>query len=531
MNTKVKIACGAGAAAVILIAAVLTWCFWSSSGVLSAIPKPDDTKPYLVIETKEYSYPKPVSAMLTDGIYALLKEGTPRNALLAAASYAKEVGMLVQNGSDETTEVFCSFRFPDAETSKLKKGELPKSLAAVFRGARVRRENDSKIMAIESGSMSSPVYYAVAGKNVLMAAELGVLERMIAVGKNSSDGLGGKKWSDERSWPGHIEISDGGAATVNSQYKFPITVEAAWRDTDKKNAGDPAGEVRWRLVKLPSLVESYLKSNMKVKKWDTANSIIPEPLLLSMGIVLPPLDGAPQDWPFPFSSLGEIAENLEMNDAEIREILSGETILSLGGQNRILWFSLPGFLVELSGKPDLMNRLISSFWKNLFFGAEPKPLAGFTAGGATNLPFSVIGAGRDNIAVFGLTTPSSLNMKDGLGRFLKDDEAVVGWMLADLPRIGGALSEMTKMSSFLNDEDSEDAGIADGAEGTYDENYPEQPEADAEQPEPIQPEMKLTPFDQGITDSFGSVLKKMGRVLIVWEEPLSGRINWYKSSK
>lgn len=117
-------------------------------------------------------------------------------------------------------------------------------------------------------------------------------------------------------------------------------------------------------------VEAYLSSTLKARKWDTADCIIPEPLLLSMGIDLPPLGGDPKDWPFPLSSLGEIAENLDMKDDQIREILSGQTVFSLGGQNRILWFSLPGFLVEFSGRSALMNELVDSFWKNLFFGAS-----------------------------------------------------------------------------------------------------------------------------------------------------------------
>ena len=211
-----------------------------------------------------------------------------------------------------------------------------------------------------------------------------------------------------------------------------------------------------------------------------------------------------------------------MKDDQIREILSGQTVFSLGGQNRILWFSLPGFLVECSGRSALMNELVDSFWKNLFFGAEPKPIPGFTFGGTTNVPFSVIGAGRDGIAVLGLTTPQSINAKNRLGKFLKDDESVVGWMLADLPRIGGALSEMTKMSSFLGEESAEDAEPYDDGDSGYGE---EEPLA-----EPLQPELSLSPFDQGITDSFGNVLKRLGRVLIVWEKPLSGRINWYKTA-
>ena len=527
MNNKIKIACGAGAAAVVITAAVLMWIYWSPSGVLAGIPKPDPARPYMVLETKDYNYPKPVSALLTDGIYALLKSGTPRNALLGAAAAAKDAGMMVQDSGEGMTEVYVSLRFSSSEMSQLKNGELPDTLKDMLKGGTVRREESSGMYTLESPSLSGPVYYAVRGKNALMAADRGALERMIAASKSSSDGLKGKKWQEERSWKGHIEFSDGGALTASSKNKFPIAVEAAWQDLEQKSAGEPAGVIKWRLTGLPTLAESYLNSNMKVKKWDTKNCVIPEPLLLSMGVVLPPLDGSPAEWPFPFSSLGEVAENLEMSDAEIREILSGETILSLGGQNRILWFSLPGFLVELTGKPDLMTKLVDSFWSKLFFGAEPKPLAGFTRGGATNLPFSVIGAGRDNIAVLGLTTPASLNMKDGLGRFLDEDEEAVGWMLADLPRIGGALSEMTKMSTFIGEEENED----EGAGGYTPPSEEDMTGLDSENAEPLQPEIKLTPFDQGITDSFGNVLKKMGRVLVVWEKPTSGRINWYKAPK
>lgn len=521
MTERVKYAAGTAAAAVILTVLFFTYTLWNSSGILTMIPKPEGSRPYVLTETKEGSYPKALSALLTDGVYALLKGGTPRNALLSAASAAKEAALLVEDGGEGMTEVYASFRFAPSDTSALKKGSLPEALKTVFKGASVRAGSEKGVFTIEAEGLSSPVYYTVKGKNVLMAAELSALRRMEDASKKSSANLGGKKWRQEKSWPAHIEVSDGGVITAGAEHKFPITIEAAWHSLEPKNPSDPAGEIRWALVDLGKPVEAYLSSSLKAKKWDTADCIIPEPLLLSMGINLPPLSGDPRGWPFPLSSLGEIAENLDMKEAQIREILSGQTVFSLGGQNRILWFSLPGFLVEFSGRTELMNELVDSFWKNLFFGAEPKPLPGFTFGGTTNVPFSVIGAGRDGIAVLGLTTPQSINAKNRLGKFLKEDEAVVGWMLADLPRIGGALSEMTKMSSFLEEEGMEDSGPYGDYQG-YGDNE--------QLAEPLQPDLSLSPFDQGITDSFGSVLKQLGRVLIVWEKPLSGRINWYKTA-
>lgn len=203
-----------------------------------------------------------------------------------------------------------------------------------------------------------------------------------------------------------------------------------------------------------------------------------------------------------------------LEDKQIQKILSGETIFSVGGYNKLLWFSLPGIMVQFTGDKALMAELVDAFWNKLFFGAEPKPLAGFDLGGSTNLPFSVVGAGKENIAVLGLLSPESLKGKVSLGRFLKDNEKAVGWLVADLPKVGAALSDMTKMNAFMNEPDINDEGYYEG---------------DTE--DIFQPDSSFSPFDQGISDSFGNVLKRMGKALIVWETAESGRIDWYIDSK
>ena len=71
------------------------------------------------------------------------------------------------------------------------------------------------------------------------------------------------------------------------------------------------------------------------------------------------------------------------------------------------------------------------------------------------------------------------------------------------------------MNSFVEDEEEEDDPAF-----SYDSEEPEGGEV-------FQPEMSFSPFDQGVTDSFGNVLKKLGKVLIVWEKSDSGRLNWY----
>lgn len=520
MTNRIKLILGAAGAGILIITAVIIIVFCGRSGILGALPAPEGTRPYVLIETKDKNYPKAVSALLTDGLYALLRNGTPRNALLKTAAAAQEAGVLVEDRGEAGAEVYCVFLFDDDTAAALKKGALPQSLSTVFKNGEIREDAKIKnVSAIHAEDLATPVYYTAWKKYWLMAASPEALAKMTEATDDKKKSLASKKWTLENKWPAHIEFCDGGVLTTNSEYKFPISIEAAWHASESAKAGEPAGEARWALVNLDKKVELYLNSSLKARKWKTSSCVIPEPLLLSVGVNLPPLSGSPKEWPFPLSAFGETADSLGLSESKVREILSGQTVFSLGGQNRILWFSLPGFLVEFTGKPAVMTELIQAFWENLFFGAIPKPLPGFTAGGTTNVPFSVVGAGRDDIAILGLVSAASLNNKDGLGSFLKEDEEVVGWMLADLPRIGGALSEMTKMSSFIDQEAGEDDPALSEEQST---------EA-ATEAEPLQPEMALTPFDQGITDSFGNVLKGMGRILVVWEKPLSGRINWYNN--
>ena len=65
MTERVKYAAGTAAAAVILAVLFFTYTLWNSSGILTMIPKPEGSRPYVLTETKEGSYPKALSALLT----------------------------------------------------------------------------------------------------------------------------------------------------------------------------------------------------------------------------------------------------------------------------------------------------------------------------------------------------------------------------------------------------------------------------------------------------------------------------------
>ena len=520
MTNKIKIfAAAAGAAVLTMLAVFLFFTLSSSSGLTSLLPEPSEKSPYLLMETKENTYPQAISALMTDGLYALLREGTARNSLLSAAGNAEDAAVLVEEEAEGEAEVYAALRFSSSETKSLKKGEVPESIKVALKSPKITASAEKDVWLLSEAGADGPVIYFVKGDKVIMAAGEIPFKRMQAVMAKDEKSAGKIKWKDERKWPSHLEISDGGRFTSRDGGEgTPVKIQAAWHKLDAKKISDPAGELRWNIEGLDKLLGRQVLSALKPREWDTSKCVLPDPLLLSMGVNLPELKGTPKDWPFPLSTIGALGETMDLSDRQIRKIMSGQTILSLGGHNKILWFTLPGFMAEFTGGKDEMRRLVDSFWNKLFFGAKPKPMKDFDYGGTTTLPFSVVGAARDNTAVLGLISPEFIRVHNKLGKFLNSSENAIGWLAADLPRIGAALSSMTKMNSFMNDEAFQD-DTGDEYVGTDDETTEEV----------FQPEMSFSPFDQEITDSFGNVLRKFGSLIIIWEKPESGRMTWFNS--
>jgi len=513
---KVKFMLCVASIAVVILFGLFIY-IWSTAGddLSSALPEPYDSHPYVLIKTDDNNYPAAVSAVLTEGLYAPLRSGTSRNCLLSITESAKDCAVLVTEEDDGATEVYAAIRLSGSEMRALRRGELPDTWRIKLKSPRIEEGDKKDTWVLFTDEAGSPLYFKTEAKRILMAADYAPFKRLLAIEDGEERGLGNKKWKEERSWPGHIEICDGGMLSGNSKQPAPIKLQVAWKKLDNNDPSGRKGEAKWVIDGLDKKFGSVFMRSLRPKTWNTSNCIIPEPFLMSIGLDIPDLEGTPDKWPFPLSTIGSMGQSMGLSDDRIREIMSGKAILSLGGQNKILWFTLPGFIVELSGKKEEMKELVAAFWNKLFFGAEPQPLDNFEFGGTANIPFSVVGAGRDNIAVLGLVTPESLNGQNKLGKFLDDDEKCIGWIFADLPRLGRSLSEMTKMSSFMNDEDAYDDGTADAPKNG----------------EFFQPESAFSPFDQQITDSFGNVLRGFGKVLIIWEKADSGRISWYKDEK
>ncbi len=500
------------------VAAVLfgLFAYISAKGpavLASRLPAPSGSDPYVLFEAKEEYYPVSLSALLTEGQYAFFSEGSSGSDILSLAKNAKECAVLIENSRDDIIDVFAAVRLDREAAASLSKGELPPSWEKILGpvGAVIKTGDKN---SWEIRTRDSSLFYGTEKDIVLIANDREPFSGLIKIRSGSAKGISKKIWKKERSWPAHMILSDGGLLFAGEERKGPLTLHVSWRSRKADKESGKAGEAVWRIEGLDKRISPIFLKSLRPKTWDTANSIIPDPLLVSAGINLPDLKGSPKDWPFPLGTIGELGASMGLEDEQIQKILSGETIFSVGGYNKILWFSLPGIMVQFTGDKTLLAELIDAFWNKLLFGAEPKPLTGFDLGGSTSLPFSVVGAAKDNTAVLGLLSPESLKEKGSLGTFLKDNEKAVAWLVADLPKVGAALGDMTKMNAFMNEPDIND----DGYYGSDTEDI-------------FQPDSSFSPFDQGISNSFGNVLKRMGRALIVWETAESGRISWYIGHK
>lgn len=474
--------------------------FGQPSSILRYLPEPPDLRQYALIETRENNFPLKASALLTNGPFALLHKGTSRNALLLLAQTAREASVLLINDGLGSAEVYAAYRLPVHMSSKLGKGEAPNEWLKLMPSARVEKGSEKDSWEIWSPAIDEPIFYYTDKENIILAADEATFGELIK--RRSEKSKKKHVWEQEKSWPGHAELGDG---TMLSGRETPLKIQFAWRSLKPKSDNDPAGEAKWIISGLKTGVKAAMLLMVKPVEWDTAKLVTPTPTVLAAALNIPKLKGSPRDWPFPLSTAAKLAEMLNLSESSVKEVASGKTVFSLGGRNKLLWLTLPGLLVEFSGKEATMRELVESFWNNFFLETEPKKLEGWDFGGTATSPFSVVGAGRGNTALIGLISHESLHNGEWLSQYIGEKEKAIGWLFADLSGLGGSLSDMTKIMSLLTFEDG----------GDYDEDSEEAPYRPGE-------------LDYGVTESFRRVLKDLGRVFIVWERPKSGRLNWYK---
>ena len=483
----------------------------AESSLSAALPAPDNNRPYVLAEFSSDDFPVKITGLLYGTKYGAVKANTPEALLLSFIKEAKSTALLAELSDEKGLRLYVSMFFSPEELRSLKKGDIPpswKDLPPVT----ISRGETKGCWVITENQTANTIYYAFSSDRVLAARTPGELSVMVSVREKNLDSAGSHSWKKNSSASNNAEISDGGMLLASADKLRPVKLRFSW-DKLSGAVGTPAGRLDWELAvnRLPGIL-----SGLKPVVWEKDELLAAEPSMATMGLNIPVLPQNYDKWPLPFKPAGAFARSLELSPKQASRAISGKSVFTVGGENSILWLTLPGFLMQFTGEEEDMRALVSAFWEKLFFGAEPVPVKGFTYGGKATLPFSTIGAGNGQMSVFGLISEASLRQSTLELPFLENNEAVVGWLTADMKNVSSALLKLAPAENYSATKD---------APSIFDNEVPS--EEDFYSEEPFQPEMSLTPFDRFLTRDFCEKLAALGKIVFVWEKPLSGRLLWY----
>lgn len=485
------------AMAFFLVVALVVWrCFFSQASLMSLLPLPPKETPYLVMHSKKKVFPRTLARLIMET--SLLHSGAP-SALLPLmeeiASSDESVVLLSANKSGFS--ISGAMRAPKKVIKALNNGNVPSEW--VLDNARVNPTTSSGI--IEFSGMNGSFFIFIEEKIIYFSDSLMGSLAM----KNASSELSTfpSKWAVEPDWDVHLLVSDAGmlqtmgAKTLENSK--PISFQVALRDKHEKielssdESIEVLGESRWQVSGLDGILKPEIFTSLKPISWSDLSLTLPAPSLFSVGMNMPRLPHDRSGWPLFLSATSDQLINLGLSEKQAHNVLEGPLVFNIGGETNILWLTVPGITIELGRRGDAGNHLVDLFWKEVFMGATPIPLEGFTYGGMTDLPFPVLAASRKDTALFG-----TLNLggaQDGpLDYFVRTYGDGIAWMHSDVTRLSESMSEMIQISKLFSEEED------------------------------------TTSSEDNLTDekTLRDVLHGLPRFFISWEESNKGSAFWFK---
>jgi hypothetical protein len=407
--------------------------------------------------------------------------------LLPLFSFAEESAALVAWESNEIL-FFGSFMLPPDVAKDIGAGKLPDLWMQHSTGLALGPSSREGFQQLSAGEGQITLTLLAEGNMLLASSSPEGVERMSAVmrgeEKHFEPGL-----NLETSWPAHVRIFDGGLFSQAASLRgakapdTPIDAEIAW-----KVAGD-SGDMAWTISGAREWIPEEVLSSLKPLEWKE-QIVLPDPLILAAGLSVPEgletLDSESYEIP-------DWMEDAGMDRDSLNELLSGPLLLTVGGQSRVFLFSLPGFLVQLPGRGVSGEKWVESFWNTKWggFGVSPKPVEGFPHGGMINIPLTVVAAAREELALAGVISSTSLGKTSApAGSVLPPEGKALLWFYADFPRAADALEQLAKVGGLAGK-----LGIEGG------EDVEEVMEAARE-------------------------LRSLGEVTMIFNDPESGRGSW-----
>ncbi|MDR1515543.1 MAG: hypothetical protein LBS45_07605 [Synergistaceae bacterium] len=492
---------------VLVVTAVVKFGGLRRPNLLASLPRPEENAPLVIITASEGGFPSAIFGMLADSATISPGGASPISLFTPVIADASQSALVVTE-QGYGLSVYGAFTLKSDEMAQLAKGALPPAWAEHFVMPETAMDEDG-VLRVNSLSASSPLFIELSGNVAYVADAKSNISRIRDVRAKTIGGID-HEWRVETSWESHIFINDGGVsgaitsgAEDVSERENPLSLEVAWRSPGSSQGnGEPSTEARWQLWGLENYIDDAFSASLKKFDWSGRDYFMPSPLIAAIGVNLPdPGKNVRTDRIFP-SAIKTIAGHLGqigLKTSETQNILTGPAVLSLGGRTQVLWFELPGITIDISGRGKTATKLVEHFWSETFMGAAPKPVPGFSAGGATDLPFSILAAANDDRAVIGLTAPD-VEMDTNVKSLLERENSAIGWIYVNLPRLGASLSEMSSVNALLyEDADSGGGWNEDGTASS----------------------------ERRGAETLQQALGNLGSVLVLCDAPYKGRAYWY----
>ena len=479
----------------IVMAVTLSRLLSNDKNPLAMLPPPDESSPYAMITISDGELPAELLKLLLDSPTIFPSGNSPIIALFPVFKTAERSALVITE-RDNNFVMYGNLNLKESDYASFSSLTLPKEWESLFVKPKLTGEGKGGLIEVTAENLTSPLYIELHEGVASVADSLSDIDKIREIRAGTVSGVK-EGWKLNSSWGGHLVVSDGGiisALLYGSSDPVPqdrVGVEVAWKSGGSDLKPHAKGELVWKFRGLDKRVGSAFSKSLKSVNWDAYNIFIPSPALISMGINLPKADPNEPLYSSPLKSVAERIIRLGLNEDEARTLLSGPSVLSLGGMTQLLWFELPGAALDIFDRGQTSYKLIDAFWTKLFMGADPKPIPGYSRGGTTDLPFPIVAACNDKSAVIALSAPD-MERDEEIKRLLKRDKSSIGWFYADLPKLGAAIANMPSMSALLSE--SEDT----------------------------------TPTDTESMELLRESLDKLSKLFVVWESGDSGYGVWYR---
>ena len=410
--------------------------------IYSAIPQPDENKPYIFILGEGKSF----SLDAGDILFKQMGKTIPYRNELASLSpllSKSDSGALLIRIEDKDLKLSGSIRFNFNDHQVLSSGEIPREWVAL-EGYVLKKSEDDFFQLFSPGS-SEPLLMQKNGGMMLISDSVSGIDEMIAILAGDLENI---KFERKDKYPNHVMMNDGGLLSqIGALYGLQVkpgkvVVKADWIDVEG------SGELEWKISGLDEIIPQQILQKIQSRKWKEY-LLFPSPNIFAAGVNIPTID----ENDYHILGLEKWQEDLGISPDRFREIISGPIVLNISGKSKFLLFSFPGLILQLIGRGQSGLDFVDLFWSRRWGTFRPSVdlIEGYEMGGSSSLPLSLVAAANNDLAVMGFMEKELLEKKEkpsvALSIMEKDDRSVL-WFFLDGPGLSKAFESLITASSL-----------------------------------------------------------------------------------